>query len=408
MISFFSLILCTVLGVLLILADPAFAECSGNQLEANKAYTVDRTQKTNPQEDACYGQTAYVKFTFENFDTGPNIEEGEAINFEEIYPIQDGWQLRFNTPPIKDGGKGCFEDLGLYDNENNTCNLQPQDGKKLNLLSGFKEENEAKNDQSGHFVVEKEYYAAKPKEMVVKPKEMDECLGANHSDEQYCYEKLGSLTAIGGSNFPALGGASIGRIVIEPNAIRAPHWHLHFAEVGYCEQGLGQVGVIVPGHTIPKPDGTGFVEEKIVEEIFIKPNEVFLFPQASQHYLRNIGKEPFACTLFFAQNTSLNVDQLLTISLQNILADTPLGVLGPVFVTDEENPNVQKTYTAKNISDSPAQAFSSEDQGPDVIKVVEACRGSKPDADKPGCSPSQEEIEKSDFLDFSIYSPLLP
>ena len=58
-ILFFSVFLCSVLGALLILGEPAFAD---EILKPHTAYKVSRLD-TDPI-DACYGKTAYVKFNF--------------------------------------------------------------------------------------------------------------------------------------------------------------------------------------------------------------------------------------------------------------------------------------------------------------------------------------------------------
>ncbi|MBC6481446.1 MAG: hypothetical protein GDA56_30525 [Hormoscilla sp. GM7CHS1pb] len=354
------------MGSLLILGDPASARAEGTNsgtLEANTAYKAYA-------DDTCTDPTAYIKFTFQD------------PAFEEIYPIQDGWVLYFNTP-LAENQTGTWESVGDC-----TLTVDPV-GAPLQLLSGFKTEEEAINNTSGHFVVGKDYYSAIPTTMTPSSK------------DDYTYELLGSLTAIGGDNFPALGGVAIAELTIKPNAIRAPHWHLQFAEVGYCYEGLGQVGVIVPANTIPKAEG-GFYEDRIVEEMFIKTGEVFLFPESSQHYLRNIGNEDFKCTLFFTEGPPLNRDQLLTITLQNIVGNTPLGVLGPVLVTDSDI-----MYTDERVSASPAQTYTSVAQGPDVIEVIETCGGEAPDYYHQGCSSPPEDSPDNAILR-AIYSRLEP
>ncbi|MGK7955206.1 MAG: hypothetical protein AB4063_08085 [Crocosphaera sp.] len=57
------------------------------------------------------------------------------------------------------------------------------------------------------------------------------------------------------------------------------------------------LSIITPGNTIPKgPE---------VEEFFVGTGEIFHFPEASQHYLRNVGNEDFECVLFFAEGQAL-------------------------------------------------------------------------------------------------------
>jgi len=379
LISSFKFLLATVLGALLILGGSDYAQAEVEMpdpipLKPNTAYKVERTP-VDPSSQ-CYGKTAQVKFTFQD----PQFKNGE---FEETYPIQEDWTLFFNTPERTGHGTQSlsFQDL-------TGCTLEPKEA-SLELLSGFKTQQEANlSREEGHFVVAKDYYAFSP------------------PDD---YTLLGSLTAIGGTEFPALKGTVIGQLIIQPDSIRAPHWHLKYTETGYCYQGLGQVGIIVPGNTLPKEGENGeFFSEPRVEEFFVKPGEIFHFPEASQHYLRNVGNEPFKCTLFFAEGQALSDDRLLTITLQNIVGGTPLGVLGPVLVTEKDFRDDQVYYTARQVSESPAQTYTSVDQGPDVIKVVEACSGKNPDYKNPGCPPLNSQEAKGNRSRFSIYSTLKP
>ena len=381
-ISLFKIILPTVLGLLLILGGSGYAQAVS--LKPNTAYKVDRTPDIPDPNSSCYDKTAQVKFTF----TGSEFTDDK---FEETYPIQNGWDLFFHTPNTS----GPFEFQDLTD-----CGLSPvQDS--LELLSGFKSKDEAESSiGKAHFVVAKDYYAYTP--TAIKP-----------------YTKLGSLTAIGGTEYPALRGAAIGQLIIEPNSIRAPHWHLKYNETGYCYGGLGQVGIIVPGNTIPKGgDEEGFFGEPRVEEFFVKDGEIFHFPEATQHYLRNVGQEPFSCTLFFAEGEAISDDNLLTITLSNIVSNTPLGVLGPILATDRDPSIAGDTppmYTAQRVSEAPKQTYSSAAQGPEIVKVVEACRGVDPDVNNPGCpsvSDLAKEAKKARLKGaksgFSVYSTLQP
>lgn len=392
-ILFFSVFLCSVLGALLLLGEPAFAD---EGLKPQTAYKVSRVD-TAPT-DACYGQTAYVKFEFDSFPFSA-VEP-----FDDIYPIQDGWELLFNTPINE--GTGVFTDLGLSESGDTPCNLvliesPPEtdpsirdESFKLDLLSGFKTKDEASENKTGHFVVGKDYYLYDPGNALTD-------VAQDYED----YDFLGSLTAIGGDNFPALNGASVGELVIAPNSIRAPHWHLNYAEVAYCYQGLGQVGTIAPSFAIAGDDD--FSEHPRIEEMFINPGEVFIFPLGSQHYLRNISpEENFSCVLFFAQGTPINPGQLLTITLQEVSKNTPLGTLQPVFSMDRDTSGSLK-YTAEQLSKSPDQPYIPTAQGPEALQVVEVCRGEVPHVDDPGC-PSYSEKHEDESFDRSIFSRLQP
>jgi len=404
MIAFLSVILCTFLGILLILSEPAFADVSPvnlppsflSKISTGTAYTKNhrltlkepaiaearnvtflpqggspiplvggtayKVYRTKETIEACSDHTAYIEFLFN--------DDGGNLIFQETYPIQDEWELAFNTPiftettPIpnsgNDNGFSTHITEGIVQNVSTCGNLELEENHQLQLLSGFKGKDDA-GKESAHFLVAKDYYAD------------------TDGDEDYDY--LGSLTSIKGEALPSLGGISVAQLIIAPNSIRAPHWHLQWAETGYCYHGLGQVGVITPGNVIPNPDGSGFIQEKRVEEIFVKPHEIFVFPQGSQHYLRNIGTEAdgnFACTLFFAHAVPLNEDALLTITLQNLVGSTPLGVLDPILVMDDASMG-SEIYSSARLSASPAQTYSSVNQGPDIVEVFECQRGATPD-----------------------------
>ncbi|AOY81610.2 hypothetical protein BJP36_18495 [Moorena producens JHB] len=349
------------------------------------AYKVDRTpQNIGPSylQSKCYGQVANVKFHFD----GSQFEDDE---FEEIYPIQYGWDLFFNTP--EEFTNGYFQDLS-------GCGLTAESS-RLELLSGFKAQDEVSDEPDkniAHFVVAKDYYYLIP--------------GADKTAGSEEYEYLGSLTAISGQNFPALGGAAVGQLIIAPGGIRAPHWHLNSAEAGYCYEGLGQVGTIVPAKSIPTGENGKFFESKRIEEAFVRPGELFLFPEGSQHYLRNVGPEDnFSCVLFFSEDPSLNPDQLLTITLSNIVGNTPAEVLGPILVTDKrDGPNSDRPYNAATVSQAPPQVYSFKGQGPDVVPVIETCKGEKPDPTNPGCPSATTIRAMGKTLNRSKYSFLEP
>ena len=55
---------------------------------------------------------------------------------------------------------------------------------------------------------------------------------------------LGSITRITADNLPILSGMSIKRIVINPGAMRTPHWHANCNELTYCVSGTSLVSVL--------------------------------------------------------------------------------------------------------------------------------------------------------------------
>jgi len=341
------------------------------QVFNEKAFDTDH----NLTNYDCRDQTAFVELTWvsknqtnDNLQKYDIIPDTELFGFKETYPIQDGWKLKFNTPDDIDYGtivQVPFDSQNPEYQPSYSCQhlVLATDIAPMELWSGFKSTEDTedvgftnnlagiqadaidnivpddKHPMNGHFAITKEFYAAVP----TNDTDLNHELASidysvdTYSDTDYNYYPLGSVTALGGSIFPALRGGLFGEITIEPHAIRNPHWHFEYAEAGFCYQGLGQVGVIVPKNTLPvfpPVAGKPFVTDNITEEIFIKPNEIFLFPQGSQHYLRNIGNEVFKCMLFFPKGLPLNPLALLTINLNDIVNNTPLKVTGTMFNSD--------------------------------------------------------------------------
>jgi oxalate decarboxylase len=56
--------------------------------------------------------------------------------------------------------------------------------------------------------------------------------------------ELGSIRRLTAVNFPILERISIKRLVIEPGAIREPHWHANADELTYCVAGDVLVSVL--------------------------------------------------------------------------------------------------------------------------------------------------------------------
>src|SRR3979409_2261739 len=58
---------------------------------------------------------------------------------------------------------------------------------------------------------------------------------------------LGSITRVTADTFPILRGLSIKRVVINPGAMRTPHWHANANELTYCLSGTSLVSVLANG-----------------------------------------------------------------------------------------------------------------------------------------------------------------
>ena len=55
---------------------------------------------------------------------------------------------------------------------------------------------------------------------------------------------FGSITRVTADTFPILSGLSIKRIVVNPGAMRTPHWHANCNELTYCVAGTSLVSVL--------------------------------------------------------------------------------------------------------------------------------------------------------------------
>jgi oxalate decarboxylase len=56
--------------------------------------------------------------------------------------------------------------------------------------------------------------------------------------------ELGEVTRVNADELPILNGLSIKRLVLEPDSIRAPHWHANASELAYCASGELLVAVL--------------------------------------------------------------------------------------------------------------------------------------------------------------------
>jgi oxalate decarboxylase len=96
---------------------------------------------------------------------------------------------------------------------------------------------------------------------------------------------LGSIRRVTADNFPILAGMSIKRIVINPGAMRTPHWHANCNELTYCVAGTSLVSVL--------DNGSRFAS------FTISAGEMFHIDSGSLHHIENIGTEPAEFIIVF-------------------------------------------------------------------------------------------------------------
>lgn len=92
-----------------------------------------------------------------------------------------------------------------------------------------------------------------------------------HSDQN------GSITRLTVDEFPILKRLSIKRLVLEPHAVREPHWHANANELAYCLSGTVLVSVL--------DDGSSF------SSFVVAAGQMFHIDSGSLHHLENIGDD---------------------------------------------------------------------------------------------------------------------
>ncbi|WP_198344043.1 cupin domain-containing protein [Mycobacterium dioxanotrophicus] len=88
----------------------------------------------------------------------------------------------------------------------------------------------------------------------------------------------GSIRRVTADNFPILHGMSIMRLVINPGAMRTPHWHANANELTYCVSGTALVSVLDTGNKFAA--------------FTVSAGEMFHADSGSLHHIENIGAEP--------------------------------------------------------------------------------------------------------------------
>ncbi|MCH5645115.1 MULTISPECIES: cupin domain-containing protein [unclassified Gordonia (in: high G+C Gram-positive bacteria)] len=96
---------------------------------------------------------------------------------------------------------------------------------------------------------------------------------------------FGSIRRITADEFPILRGLSIKRIVINPGAMRTPHWHANCNELTYCVSGTSLVSVL--------DDHSSF------SSFTVTAGEMFHIDSGALHHIENIGDEPAEFVLAF-------------------------------------------------------------------------------------------------------------
>jgi oxalate decarboxylase len=84
-------------------------------------------------------------------------------------------------------------------------------------------------------------------------------------------------TRVTADTFPILNGLSIKRVVINPGAMRTPHWHANANELTYCLSGTSLISVLDSGSQF--------------SSFTVSAGEMFHIDSGSLHHIENIGDE---------------------------------------------------------------------------------------------------------------------
>lgn len=97
----------------------------------------------------------------------------------------------------------------------------------------------------------------------------------------------GTVKECTGKNFPVLvdNAAASFLLVLEPGAVREPHWHPNAWELDVPLSGRGRLGVA-------NPDDSFSVQE-------ILPGQIGFIPQGYAHYIENVGTEEMRWVVVF-------------------------------------------------------------------------------------------------------------
>lgn len=98
--------------------------------------------------------------------------------------------------------------------------------------------------------------------------------------------EAGSRVMATKSNFPLLQGMSFYKLMLNPNAIREPHWHANADELGYCLKGQVLVSLYATGNTKAM--------------FLVSKGEAFFIPSGSLHAIENVGEESAELILQFS------------------------------------------------------------------------------------------------------------
>lgn len=98
-----------------------------------------------------------------------------------------------------------------------------------------------------------------------------------HDGEIVEESELGSMRRVTADNLPILNGLSIKRVLLNPGAMRTPHWHANADELTYCVSGTALVSIL--------DDHSRFAT------FVVTAGQMFHATSGSLHHIENIGED---------------------------------------------------------------------------------------------------------------------
>ena len=121
----------------------------------------------------------------------------------------------------------------------------------------------------------------------------------------------GTVQALRPAAIASLVDMTLLRLVIDPGAVREPHWHGNAAEFNYCVTGAGQVGIVAPSG-----ESWTFV---------VNAGDVAFIPNNWFHYISSVGEDPLELIAFFDNVAPTRID------LSTMVNFFPSGILAASF-----------------------------------------------------------------------------
>ena len=137
----------------------------------------------------------------------------------------------------------------------------------------------------------------------------------------------GTVTELTENNFPIFKGNAAGVffLVLQPGALREPHWHPNAWEMDYCAEGRGELGIVTP-------DGDQRVQT-------LSTGDIGFIPQGWAHYIRNPGPGVMKFVVVF--NNSLPNDIGLSTMFGGMPTNTfsqTLGISASTMASARKSP----------------------------------------------------------------------